>query len=61
MKVVIVGGTFTDSIDTVHRSGVVHKMYEHLLNTCALATCIDVDIINGGLVSYIPSECQRRY
>ena len=60
MKVIIVGGTFTDNIGTVHRSGVVHKMYEHLLNTNAFVNCIDVDVINGGLVSNIPSDFPLR-
>ena len=55
MKILIVGGTFTDNIETVRPSGVVNKMHEHLLDINAFSHCISVELVNGRLINTMES------
>ena len=50
MKLLIVGGTFSNNPDEVKRSGVVRKMLEHINNANAYTHCIEAFAANSGTI-----------
>ena len=50
MRLLIVGGTFSNNPDEVKRSGVVRKMLEHIDNVNAYTHCIEALMANSGTI-----------
>jgi hypothetical protein len=50
MRLLIVGGTFSNNPDEIKRSGVVRKMLEHIDNINAYTHCIEALMANSGTI-----------
>lgn len=50
MRLLIVGGTFSNNPDEVKRSGVIRKMLEHIDNINAYTHCIEALMANSGTI-----------
>lgn len=50
MRLLIVGGTFSNNPDEVKRSGVIRKMLEHIDNINAYTHCIEALMVNSGTI-----------